>query len=179
MQSTKRPQEREKGPNGHCIAKQAGRTRRTMSNNKKKLIYWRDSVTPVGPLALLYARIHHSIHPPPNGDVRVTTPKLSTSERKLMAAVMRFKPADVTEMGSIRGGAAGAGSMGMRVVGVVLASADQAGLDATSPGSGSMGTGLVGTEAARLGSLGALIAVVYACGATSPFGEVTVGLVGT
>jgi hypothetical protein len=32
----------------------------------------RDPVTPAGPLALLQARIHYPIHPPPNGDVRVT-----------------------------------------------------------------------------------------------------------
>ena len=82
----------------YCRANQKNKMRK--SNNEMTLIYWRDSVTPVGPLALLYARIHHSIHPPPNGDVRITTPKLSTSERKLMAAVMRFKPADVTETGS-------------------------------------------------------------------------------
>jgi hypothetical protein len=45
----------------------------------------------VGPLALLYARIHHSIHPPPNGDVRVTTPEMFLQETKLKD----FQDADV------------------------------------------------------------------------------------
>jgi hypothetical protein len=79
-------------PNGHCIAKQARQTRPRTSNNEMTLIYCKDTVTPVGPLALLYARIHHSIHPPPNGDVHVTTPKLSfLQETKLK----NFRDADV------------------------------------------------------------------------------------
>ena len=57
---------------GHGTAV-CGETRTT--NNEKTMIYCKDSVTPAGPLALHHARIHYSIHPPPNGNVRV--PKTS------------------------------------------------------------------------------------------------------
>jgi hypothetical protein len=73
----------------YCEASSKNKTR--MSNNEMTLIYCRDTVTPVGPLALLYARIHHSIHPPPNGDVRVTTPEMFLQETKLKD----FQDADV------------------------------------------------------------------------------------
>ena len=41
------------------------------------MIYCKDSVTLVGPLALLLAQTHYSIQPLPNGDVHITNPKNS------------------------------------------------------------------------------------------------------
>ena len=57
-------------PERQCVMRQ------TTTNNKMTMIY-QEGLTPAGPLALLQARIHYSIHPPPNGDVHVTNHKTS------------------------------------------------------------------------------------------------------